>query len=103
MALEITLNNDAALVLFELLASRTDIGDSLGLGGPERTKFDLLEASLERVLAEPFAANYSDLLLAAKRQLSQQRGTMTELPYVLRRVSTSQLERLRSRPTQGPS
>jgi hypothetical protein len=74
MDLPISLDRDAALVLFELLASRTDISDSLGLGSPERAALDLFEASLERALTEPFAPNYSELLVAAKRRLSERHG-----------------------------
>jgi hypothetical protein len=74
MALEISLDDDAALVLFEFLASRSDFIDALELGTPERTALDLLEASLERALTEPLAPNYSDLLTAAKLRLSQRYG-----------------------------
>jgi len=74
MTIEISLDGDAALVLFELLASRTDTSAALALGGPERTALDLLEASLERVLTEPLAPNYSDLLTAAKLRLAQRYG-----------------------------
>jgi hypothetical protein len=75
MELEISLDCDAALVLFELLASRTKLSDSLSLADYDRTALDLVEASLERVLVEPFAPNYSELLMAARCRLTERYGS----------------------------
>ena len=75
MDIEISLDGDAALVLFELLASRSERSDALNLADHDRTALDLVEASLERVLVKPFAPNYSELLVAARRRLTERYGS----------------------------
>ena len=65
----ITLTNAEALVLFEWLA-RIDELKSPPYADPseERVAWDL-QAQLETILVEPFAANYAELLAEAKRQV----------------------------------
>ena len=63
MAVPISLDDDAALVLFDLLASgRLDLG-SLSL--PERKAVSLLLGALETQLALPLTENYQQHLAVA--------------------------------------
>ena len=63
MAVPISLDDDAALVLFDLLASgRLDLG---GLSLPERQAVSLLLGALETQLALPLTENYQQHLAVA--------------------------------------
>ena len=69
---QLTLSEDVALVLFDMLARSDGAIQSLAPG--ERAALWQLEAGLERLLAEPFAAQYDDLLAAARSRLSAEGG-----------------------------
>ena len=71
MPLHITLEEDEALVLFELLASRKL--EAL-VETPERNALWALEASLEKQLVEPFLADYSQVLEKARQSLLRRYG-----------------------------
>jgi hypothetical protein len=75
VTVQLELNGDAALVLFEYLASHEKIGAALDLDAPERHAFELLEAALQRTLVEPFSQNYSELLAKARQALVEQYGS----------------------------
>jgi hypothetical protein len=66
MSTTITLADDVALVLFELLASER-LGS--GLGAPKRNVLWQLEGYLEKALVQPFSPDYSQLLERAKASL----------------------------------
>ena len=68
--MQIELDKNTALVIFELLASREEeLVRALALDDPERNALWHLECALERVLVEPFSAQYSELLEAAREAL----------------------------------
>ena len=71
--LNVTLTPDEALVLFEWLHRSEDLGgpDPVLLPG-EETALWALSARLERILAEPFAANYRELVDQARQRLAEQ-------------------------------
>ena len=72
MSTTITLDDDVALVLFELLASeRLDPG----LDAPERNALWALEGYLEQTLVQPLAPNYSQLLENARASLVERFGS----------------------------
>ena len=67
----VQLDGDSALTLFELLARQAESGGRLTVEhAGESVALDALEASLERVLAEPFAPDYRELLAAARERLA---------------------------------
>ena len=68
MAHSITLESDAALVLFELLASEK-IEPHVELA--ERNALWELENALEEILAEPFSPQYAELLEQARKSLAE--------------------------------
>lgn len=69
-AVKLDLDDDSALVLFELLARRSEAGGALQVDHPaEDVVLDALEAQLETQLAAPFAADYRSLLDAARARL----------------------------------
>jgi len=70
MPVRITLEDDEALVLFELLASRTVEATS----APERNALTALQGLLEKQLVGPFSANYAQLLAAARSSLVARYG-----------------------------
>ncbi len=71
----IDLDNQAALVLFELLASREEeLFNSLKLEAAERNALWLLEGALEKTLVEPFDPNYESLVIAARESLVERLG-----------------------------
>lgn len=74
MAITITLEDDEALVLFELLASEKLEKAIQSLDSAEHGAVWALEASLERVLAEPFRENYAELLAQAKQAVADRCG-----------------------------
>ncbi len=73
----IDLRDDEALVLFEWLAREIDDHKQARIAGvidhpAEFWTLNALHCSLERQLAEPFAANYRDLLAQAREQVMAQ-------------------------------
>lgn len=75
MARVITLEDDAALVIFELLASEKL---DLLVDTAERNAFWLLEASLDKTLVEPFLPDYLQLLEQARQSLILRTGTESD-------------------------
>jgi hypothetical protein len=71
MAINVTLQNDEALVLFELLASEKLSG---AVDVPERNALWALEGVLEKELAEPFLPEYAFLLENARQSLLARYG-----------------------------
>jgi hypothetical protein len=78
MAVPIQLDDDAALVLFDLLASgRLDLD---GLGLPERRALSLLLGALETQLAGPLTENYQQHLAVAGLALISRYGALKAEP-----------------------
>ena len=75
MNISVELDSDAALVLFELLASRDDLAEQLKLEAPERNSLWDLHGALEKRLAAPFAGDYAAQLSAARASLIERFGT----------------------------
>lgn len=72
MSVDIQLEDDEALVLFELLAS----GKLEGVVElPERNALWALEAVLQKTLVPPFSADYSAILESARQSLLERFGT----------------------------
>ncbi|HEY5756202.1 MAG TPA: hypothetical protein VIU34_10275 [Steroidobacter sp.] len=71
MSTTITLDDDVALVLFELLASERL---ESGLEAPERNALSALEGYLEKTLVQPFSPEYSQLLEKARASLVERFG-----------------------------
>jgi hypothetical protein len=74
MSTTITLEDDEALVLFELLASERIQKELPGLEAPERNALWALSAVLERTLVQPFSPNYSEQLAEARAALVERFG-----------------------------
>jgi hypothetical protein len=74
MSVSVELESDEALVLFELLASRKDLAERLGLQPPERNVICALEAALEKILLPPFQADYCAELEAARKSVLERHG-----------------------------
>lgn len=73
--MQIELDKETALVLFEFLASREEeLVRSLKLEPAERTALWHLEGALERVIAEPFSSEYKTLLANARKILMERSG-----------------------------
>ena len=73
--MQIDLDSDAALVLFELLASREEqIVSALQLEAAERNALWCLEGSLEKVLVGPLSPSYGALLQNARKSLVERGG-----------------------------
>jgi len=69
------LDKDAALVLFEFLASREEeVVNTLKLEAPERNALWSLEGALEKVLVEPLSPDYQSLLATARKALIDRGG-----------------------------
>ena len=69
----IELTHDEALVLFDWLAS-SDFFEPLPVpSDADRCALWRIEAALEKILVEPFAPNYRDLVAAARRNLTPER------------------------------
>ena len=66
------------MVLFEWLASKED-GDETAEVTAETSVFDDMLVQLEKQLAEPFAANYADLLEEARKRLTLRRAAGSEI------------------------
>ncbi len=71
MPVKVNLDQDAALVLFDLLASGR-LGK--GLSVPERKALSLLLSALETELAEPLTQNYNQHLAVAGLALISRYG-----------------------------
>lgn len=74
MSTTIILDDDVALVLFELLASRRIETELPGLEAPERSALWALEGCLEKSLVEPFSPEYAQLLEEARASLVERFG-----------------------------
>jgi hypothetical protein len=74
MSTTITLDDDAALVLFEMLASNRIETQLPNLEASERNALWDLEGSLEKVLVQPFSPNYTQLLAQARESLVERFG-----------------------------
>ena len=72
MSTTITLDDDVALVLFELLASKRL---ESGLEAPERNVLWALEGNLEKILVQPLSPNYGQLLEEAKASVVERFGS----------------------------
>lgn len=75
MSTTINLDNDVALVLFDLFKSERIETDFPGLGAPERNALWALEACLEKALVEPFSGEYAELLERARASLVERFGS----------------------------
>lgn len=71
MSVTITLEQDEALVLLELLSSEKL---EASVDTPERNALWALEGALDKQLAEPFSPNYSELLKKARQSLLERYG-----------------------------
>jgi hypothetical protein len=74
MSTTITLDDDAALVLFEMLASKRIETQLPNVEPPERNALWSLEGSLEKVLVQPFSPDYAQLLNKARESLVERYG-----------------------------
>ena len=72
MSITITLEQDEALVLHDLLTSERLEGS---VDAPERNALWALECLLEKHLVEPFSPDYSQLLQNARQSLLERYGT----------------------------
>ena len=72
MSTTITLDDDVALVLFELLTSERI---EVGLDVPDRTALWALHGYLEKTLVQPFSADYDQLLQRARASLAERFGS----------------------------
>ena len=71
MTTTITMDDDVALVLFELLTSERL---ESGLEAPEGNALWQLEGYLEKTLVQPFSPDYSQLLEKARASLVERFG-----------------------------
>lgn len=71
MAIQVTLEDDEAIVLFELLASGQLSG---GVDTPERNALWALEALLEKALVAPLSSDYAAALERARASLVHRYG-----------------------------
>jgi len=68
--LNIEINKNEALVLFEFLARiNQSINNDIFENKAEEIVCGNIESSLERILAEPFLKNYIEILEEAKREI----------------------------------
>lgn len=73
--MQIDLDSDAALVLFELLVSREEqIVAALQLKAAERNALRCLEGTLEKTLVAPLSVDYVTLLTKARNSLVERLG-----------------------------
>ncbi len=73
--MQLELDNETALVLFELLSAREEeLVRSLKLAPAERNALWFLEAALQRVLSEPLSPEYRALLANARKVLVERCG-----------------------------
>jgi hypothetical protein len=73
--LDLTLNKDEALVLFEFLARISSSGDWSVEDSAETRVLWNLESQLEKVLVEPLSTDYVELLRAARDKVRDPSGT----------------------------
>lgn len=66
--IEIHLSKEDALVLFDWLVRFNDCGNAT-LDDVERQLLCNLEATFEKLLVEPFAENYNEILALAKERI----------------------------------
>jgi hypothetical protein len=78
MAVSISIDDDAALVLFDLLASNRLRLEGLSL--PERKAVSLLLGALETQLARPLTENYQQHLAVASLALIGRYGALKAEP-----------------------
>ena len=71
MPIAVTLEQDEALALFELLASERL---ETSVDAPERNALWAMEGALERQPTEPFSPDYSQLLKSARQSLLERHG-----------------------------
>lgn len=74
MSTTITLDDDVALVLFELLASERIEKEMANIEAPERNALWALEGYLEKTLVQPFRPEYEQLLIQARQSLVKRFG-----------------------------
>jgi len=67
----VRLTHAEALVLFELLARADDDGVLANVDDADERVLRCIEAQLERVLSEPFRADYADLVNAARKTVRE--------------------------------
>jgi len=68
---QLNLSRDAAIVLFEMVASQSDGSEIVVRDPAERTAIWKLEGALEKVLVEPLQPDYSKVVEAAKARLGK--------------------------------
>jgi len=71
MSISLQLEDDEALVLFELLASKKLLGS---VEAPERNVLWCVEALLEKELVAPFQSDYLEQLATARQSLVERYG-----------------------------
>jgi hypothetical protein len=69
MSVSVELAPDAALVLFELLASGQILGEQLKLDLPERNSLWELQAALEKQLSAPLEMGHESQVHAARQSM----------------------------------
>ena len=75
MSTTITLADDVALVLFELLASERMESNFPGLEASERNALWAIEGYLEKALVQPLSPDYEQLLQKARESLAERFGS----------------------------
>ena len=75
MSVTLTLEDDVALVLFELLASEQIEKEMPSLGVAERKSLWAVEGSLERALVAPSCPDYSARLEEARASIVERMGS----------------------------
>ena len=68
---QLSLSRDAALVLFEMIASQSDASEIVVRDPAEHTAIWKLEGALDEVLVEPLQPNYANLVEEAKARLQK--------------------------------
>jgi len=75
MAVTLELDQDAAIVIFELLSRHNEgEGSSLALSSADQCALDQLLGCLERKLVEPLSSNYRETVERARASLLQRFG-----------------------------
>jgi hypothetical protein len=81
-SLAITVGKAEALVLFDLLWGFRDQAHLSIRNDAERARLWILQASLEKALAEPFSEDYDHLLEEARRTVVANWGSTSGTPQV---------------------
>ena len=76
----ITIDKAEALVLFDLLAGFRDAPSLPIRNDAERATLWVVAACLEKVLAEPFMADYGRILVEAQTQVVAKWGSSSRIP-----------------------